>query len=220
MRDGHGVPSYIVLITYRGGSCQKSERQERAVLPELLQKTCLFYLLYLIDIDLANQQREGRCPHCGGPLHQANYQRQGWGAPKGIPDEYLIRQSLCCGREGCRKRTLPPSCIYLGQRVYWAGIILVVMALRQRKPDGCSARQLMEQFGISRKTLLRWMTYFQDVFPSSPQWQRLRGRVSSTVSNSELPSALLFYFLQQSESPEQGFIACLHFLAKGLSDFL
>jgi hypothetical protein len=190
------------------------------MLPELVSKANLFYLLYLIDIELANQQRKGRCPHCGGPLHQANYQRQGWGVPKGTPEEYLIRRSFCCGREGCRRRTMPPSCIYLGRHVYWTGIIVVVMALRQRRPDGWSARQLMDRFGISRKTLLRWMAYFRDIFPSSPQWQRLRGRVSSQVSNSELPGALLAYFLQQFTSPEQGFVECLHFLAKGSATFL
>jgi hypothetical protein len=189
------------------------------ILPELIQKANLFYLLHLIDIELAKQQQEGGCPYCGGPLHKANYQRQAWGAPGGI-SEYLIRMSLCCGWEGCRRRTLPPSCIYMGRRFYWAGIILVVMALRQRRADGWSARQIMERFRISRKTLLRWTAYFRDVFSSSAQWQRLRGRISSTVRDSELPGGLLYYFLQQSKSAEKGIIECLRFLAKGSADFL
>jgi hypothetical protein len=187
------------------------------MLPELLQKVSLFHLLHRIDMDLAGQKRQDGCAYCGGPLHQANYQRQAWGAPEGIPGECLIRQSLCCGREGCRRRTLPPSCIYLGRWFYWAGIMVVVMALRQRRPDGWSARQLRQQFGISRKTLIRWMAYFGDVFPSSARWQNLRGRVSSAVRDSELPAALLEYFLQQSESAERGLIECLRFLASGLS---
>jgi hypothetical protein len=210
---------HISCTIHRGDSCPKSKYKAGAMLPELLQKANLFYLLHLIDIELAKQQRQGRCLHCGGPLHQANYQRQGWGAPGGIPDEYLSRQSLCCGWEGCRRRILPPSCIYMGRWVYWAGIILVVMALRQRRPDGWSARQLMERFGISRKTLLRWGAYFRDVFPPSAQWQCLRGRISSTVRDSELPGRLLEYFLQQAESVEKGFIECLHFLARGSADF-
>lgn len=77
----------------------------------------------------------------------------------------------------------------------------------------------MDRFGISLKTLLRWMAYFKDVFPSSAQWQRLRGRISSDVGNGELPGALLDYFLQHSESMEKGLIACLHFLAKGSANF-
>jgi hypothetical protein len=186
------------------------------MLSEILQKISLFHLLHCIDMDLARQKRQEGCPYCGGPLHQANYKRQAWGAPGGVCEEDLIRQSLCCGREGCRRRTLPPSCIYLGRWFYWAGIIMVVMALRQGRPDGWSARQLRQQFGISRKTLIRWMAYFRDVFPESPWWQNLRGRVSAAVSNSELPGELLSYFLQQSESAERGLIECLRFLASGL----
>jgi len=64
------------------------------------------------------------------------------------------------------------------------------------------------------------MTYFKDVFPSSAQWQRLRGRISSDVGNEELPGALLDYFLQHSESMEKGLINCLHFLAKGSATFV
>jgi hypothetical protein len=93
------------------------------------------------------------------------------------------------------------------------------MALRQRRPDGWSARQIMDRFEISQKTLLRWMAYFRDVFPYSTQWQRLRGKISSEVGNGELPGALLDYFLQHCESPEKGLIECLHFLSKGSSDF-
>ena len=78
----------------------------------------------------------------------------------------------------------------------------------------------MEQFKISHKTLLRWMAYFRDVFPSSAQWQRLRGRISSEVGNSDLPGALLDYFLQHYESPEKALIECLHFLTKGSANFL
>jgi hypothetical protein len=186
------------------------------MLPELLQKVSLFHFLHRIDMDLAGQKRQEGCPYCGGPLHQANYQRQAWGAPGGVCEEDLMRQSLCCGREGCRRRTLPPSCIYLGRWFYWGGIMLVVMALRQNVPDGWSARQLRQQFGISRKTLIRWMVYFRDIFPSSARWQNLRGRVSPTVRDSELPAGLVEHFLQQSGPAERGFIECLRFLASGL----
>jgi hypothetical protein len=94
--------------------------------------------------------------------------------------------------------------------------MVVVMALRQGMPDSWSTQQLRQQFGISRKTLMRWMAYFRDVFPSSAWWQNLRGRVSSAVRDSELPAGLLEYFLQQSESAERGLIECLRFLAQGL----
>lgn len=101
----------------------------------------------------------------------------------------------------------------MGRRVYWGCVILVVMTLRQNRPDGFSANKIKRLFEISRKTLIRWAAYFQEEFPLSAQWQRLRGRVSSSVRNSELPGALVKFFLLNSESEEKGIIACLHFLA-------
>jgi hypothetical protein len=101
----------------------------------------------------------------------------------------------------------------MGRRVYWGCVILVAMALRQNRPDGVSASKLELLFGVTRKTLIRWVSYFRDVFPSSVQWQRLRGRVSPSVGDGELPSALVRFFLLNSESPEGGLVACLRFLA-------
>jgi hypothetical protein len=68
-------------------------------------------------------------------------------------------------------------------------------------------------FGISRKTLKRWIEYFRDEFPVSLQWQRLRGRLASTVSNNKLPAQLVHYFLKNFQSPQQALIGCLQFLA-------
>jgi hypothetical protein len=101
----------------------------------------------------------------------------------------------------------------MGRRVYWGCVILVVMTLKQNRPDGSSARKIKEMFGISRKTLKGWVAYFRDEFPNSHQWQRLRGRLSSAVSNNELPAELVNYFLKYFQSPQQAMIGCLKFLA-------
>jgi hypothetical protein len=103
------------------------------MLSELLQKVSLFRLLYQIDLDLANQQRQCGCPYCGGRLDRAGYERKPRGGPPGIPEQYLIRHSLCCSQADCRRRSLPPSCLFMGRRVYWGCVILVVMALRQNR---------------------------------------------------------------------------------------
>ena len=183
------------------------------MLPELVQKASLFSLLHRIDMDLAGQHQQSGCPYCGGPLHQANYMRKPRGGPDGIPEECHLRLSLCCGREGCRRRSLPPSVRFMGQRVYWGCVILVVMTLRQSRPDGVSANKLKKLFGVSRLTIMRWIAYFREVFPFSARWQRLRGRVSASVRDSDLPGALVKFFLLTSESPDKGLTACLHFLA-------
>ncbi len=185
------------------------------MLPELLEKSSLFSLLYRIDSDLANQCREEGCPFCNGLLHQSNYERKPRGGPDDLLEEHLIRRSLCCGREGCRRRTLPPSCLFMGRRVYWGVVILVVMTVRQNRPEGASTIRLMEMLGISRKTLFRWIAYFRDEFPVSAPWQRLRGRVNSSVSNRDLPGDLLDYFIQHADSEEVGLVQCLEFLASG-----
>lgn len=183
------------------------------MLSELVEKVSLFHILHCIDTDLCKQLRQKGCPYCGGPLHQSNYERKPRGGPQNIPDEYLIRQSLCCGRPECRRRTLPPSCLFMGRRVYWGCVILVVITLKQNRPQSASARRIQEMFGISRKTLKRWIEYFRDEFPESLQWQRLRGRLASTVSNNKLPAALVHYFLKNFQSPQQALIGCLQFLA-------
>ena len=183
------------------------------MLPELIQKASLFSLLHRIDKDLARQHQHGGCPYCGGPLHQANYMRKPRGGPDDIAEECHLRLSLCCGREGCRRRSLPPSARFMGRRVYWGCVILIAMTLRQNRPEGASANKLIRLLGVSRKTLIRWAIYFREVFPYSGRWQRLRGRVSSSVRDSDLPGALLRFFLLNSESAGNGLIACLQFLA-------
>jgi hypothetical protein len=101
----------------------------------------------------------------------------------------------------------------MGRRVYWGCVILVVMTLRQGRPDGMSANKLKKLYGVTRLTIKRWIAYFREVFPFTARWQRLRGRVSPSVRDSDLPGALLSFFLHNSESPEKGLIACLYSLA-------
>jgi hypothetical protein len=183
------------------------------MLPELLQRISLFQLLYRIDLDLAASHRQKGCPHCSGPLHQANYLRKPRGGHPQIPEEYCVRLSLCCGREGCRHRSPPPSCMFMGRKVYWRCVILVVAALRQRRPDGISAGRLSRMFSIPRKTLMRWFDYFREYFPVSAAWQRVRGRMGVQVIDSELPGSLLDYFIEQSSDTLSGFVGCVRFLA-------
>ncbi len=187
------------------------------MISELLQKSSLFSLLHRIDIDLSNERRLKGCPFCNGPLYQANYERKPRGGPEDLPDEYCLRQSLCCGCDGCRRRCLPPSCLFMGRRVYFCAIIVVVMALRQNRPGGASTDELKDMFGISKKTLLRWITYFREEFPLSTTWQQLRGRIHSSVNNNGLPGNLLSHFIRNADSTEEGLVACLRFLASDFS---
>jgi hypothetical protein len=185
-------------------------------LPELSQKVILLALLARIDVESAAACRERRCTNCGGPLHDAHYERKPRGVQEDLPPEHMgfvTRWGLCCGH--CRKRTLPPSALFLGRKVYWGQVVLVVMALRQRRPGSYSARKLRAMFGVSWRTVLRWMDYFREVFPLSEQWRRLRGSVSPVVRDDDLPAGLLDFFLNQCRSAQDGLVACLRFLACG-----
>ncbi len=187
------------------------------MISELLLKSSLFSLLHKIDVDLAKHCRLKGCPYCDGPLHQANYERKPRGGPENLPDDCSVRQSLCCSREGCRRRCLPESCLFMGRRVYFGAVVLVVMALRQNRPGGASSAELENMFGISKKTLIRWITYFREEFPLSTKWQQLRGRVHSSVSNRGLPGNLLTYFIHNRDSSGEGLVDCLRFLASDVS---
>jgi hypothetical protein len=103
----------------------------------------------------------------------------------------------------------------MGRRVYWRSVVLVVMALRQGRPDGASAGQLVRMFEISRKTLVRWFEYFRDAFAQSQEWQRARGRLSSSVINERLPGSLVDYCIESSRDALSGLVACCRLLAGG-----
>lgn len=177
----------------------------------------LVQLLFRIDQDLADQRQTARCPHCDGPLHHGNYQRKPRGLLDRLPDEYFVRQSFCCGNPECRRRCLPSSVLFMGRRVYWRGVILMAMALRQRKPQSASKTRLMELFDVSRQTINRWVCYFLEIFPKSEQWQRLRGMVGAQVSNHDLPGSLFDFFENRHSASEEAFLRCLRFLASDFS---
>jgi hypothetical protein len=183
------------------------------MISKLLSDANLFYLLYLIDLDLAEQCRHLRCPHCGSVLHFARYTRKPRGGPDNLPDEYMIRHSLCCSAEDCRRRVLPASCLFMERRVYFRCVIIVVMALHQQRPKGASIYRLQRMFAIGHKTICRWIVYFRKVFPSSATWKFLRGRVDPKLEEEKLPGSLLSVFLQHSVNAQQSLIACLKFFA-------
>lgn len=185
------------------------------MISELLQSVSFFRVLHCIDQDLAEACRQAGCPFCQGPLHRAAYLRKPRGGPQEIPEEYQVRLSLCCGRQDCRRRVLPPSCLFLGRKVYWSAVIVVALSLRQQRLGGYSINRLQRMFSISRNTLIRWRHYFSAEFPSSTTWQRLRGRVIASVRDQGLPGSLVEHFLDHHNSRGEALVGCLRFLALG-----
>lgn len=175
----------------------------------LIHKEKLYELLLRIDHDLYEQARAGGCPHCGGPLHAAHYPRKPRGGPKSLPEGYDRRLSLCCGRDGCRRRLTPPSVRFLGRRVY-LGVVMVLAWVDRDVPAARVIERLRRLLGVSRRTAARWHRWWTEDFVRTPLWRIERARVMPPVQEAALPGSLLRRFIGE---PMQQLVAMLRWLS-------
>jgi len=160
----------------------------------ILQDARLYALLHRLDLDLAQATRASGCPHCGDVLHSARYRRKPRGGPPELDTEHDWRQSFCCAREGCRRREMPPSVRFLGRRVYFGAVVVLVCALR----DGLSPRRVQELralLGVDRRTLRRWRAWWREGFPKTGFWRTARAGFVPAVDAAALPGSLLERFV-------------------------
>lgn len=153
----------------------------------LLTDPRLYVALQRFDDDLADAAQQGGCG-CGGRLDRADYPRKPRGGPATLGAEYGRRRSFCCHRDGCRKRTTPVSVRFLGRVVYLAAVFVLVSAMRH----GVSAARvalLTEWFGVSRRTLERWRTWWRQTFVASEVWKRVCGRLIPAPDTQTLPAS-------------------------------
>jgi hypothetical protein len=161
-----------------------------------LPRTARFWLvLFAIDRDLAETVRKEGCS-CGGRLHYANYLRKPRGTSVQIPMSQRLRLSFCCDRDGCRKRTPPPSVRFLGRKVYLGAIVILISALRQG-PTPRRVRELSQRFGADPQTIARWQLFWREHFPQTPFWKIARSRIVSAVEIVSLPYSLVDAFLSR-----------------------
>jgi hypothetical protein len=180
---------------------------------DLIDRVSLFRSLRRIDEQLAERTRAGGCPvaGCGGPLHRAAFWRKPRGEQVDIPEEYRERLGLCCG--WCRRRVLPPSCLFFGRRVYW-GCVVVLVTAAVRGPKRRTIAQLCRQFDVSRRTIRRWVDYFATAFCWTDLWRRLRGRLGVQVRDDALPQSLVEVFICSSDDREAALVRCFRALAQ------
>jgi len=178
----------------------------------LLQQVIFWTGLLSLDQELAEEVRLGGCS-CGGVLHRADFPRKPRGGPPDLPPEYGYRISLCCNREGCRKRVTPPSVRFLGRKVYLHAVIILVAALRQGATPR-RVRLLAELLEIDRRTIARWQVFWQEQFPQTAFWKVARGFLLPLVDAATLPLELLRRFLHGHDSdPTPGWKKLLGFLS-------
>lgn len=158
------------------------------------------------DLRIALLAQAAGCPFCPGRLDRADYPRKprgGEGILDGDPDR---RISLCCAREGCRRRVTPPSLVFLGRRVY-LGIVVLRACLRAVIETGTRKEP------PPNRTVNRWRTWFQTIFPQTAFFKEARGRIMPPIEDTAtLPGALVERF-ESGRTMEKALAATLRFLA-------
>lgn len=168
----------------------KQKDREKAYQSYLTDKSVSAFL-EKCDSDLAESFRQGGCLHCSGVLHRADYKRKPRGGPEADTNDPAVvyRDSFCCDKEGCRKRHTPPSVRFLGRRVYWGIVVILVSAMRHGLKDE-QVGALRESLGIDRRTLERWRTWWLGAFVNSPFWKMARARFMPSLCERTLPASL------------------------------
>ena len=161
---------------------------------QLPRGTAFWSFLLSIDKDLAETTRQRQCS-CGGRLHHANYPRKPRGCPDSLPDEYHVRLSFCCERDGCRKRATPPSVRFLGRKVYLGAVVILITAM-QHGATARRVRELSQIFGADRSTIARWRVFWKEHFPQTIFWRVARARLVPVYEIVAYPGSLLDAFVR------------------------
>ena len=165
-------------------------------MPEPSGRSQAIPFLEKVDADLIEAERVKGCRHCSGKLHRADYRRK----PRGMkfwpkdPKE-TKRFSLCCEREGCRRRQTPPSVRFLGRRVYGGVVAVLIPALAHGlKPERVARIREALDLKIDRRTLERWRQWWLGLFVQSTFWKEARARFVPPLCQKTLPLSLCLSF--------------------------
>jgi hypothetical protein len=147
-----------------------------------------FVLLEQADERTVQRAVAEGCAVCGGPLHHADFERKprgAWIAPEG--EQVVRRFSLCCGREGCRKRLTPPSLRFLGRRVY-LGVVVIVASIAAQALG--AAQALRQKTGVPARTARRWLQWWGGTFIDTEVFVAIRARLVG-VDEGKLPASIV-----------------------------
>lgn len=181
---------------------------------KILHDRSVYEFLEAVDADLAEEVRAGVCEHCGGRLHRADFDRKPRGGPREVMDRWGRRESFCCEKEGCRKRSTPPSVRFLGRKVY-VGVVVVLVAAMMHGPNARRQASLHEALGIDGRTLKRWRQWWLSAFVRKPFWKARRGRFMPVLDEAAMPFCLVDRF---AATCGEGLIRLMEFLSPSTTD--
>ncbi len=181
------------------------------MLPSLTIGDKVFRWLVDLDEGICARVAAAGCGSCGGPLHRGDYPRKPRGGILAVVGEaFSTRLSLCCGRQGCRRRATPPSVRFLGRRVY-LGVAVVIASIVSRAAQ--TAREVRRATGIPSRTVSRWRAWWQTDFVESQLFQEQRGRFLPPLEIAALPSSLVERFVDAGRDVASALVRTLGFLA-------
>jgi hypothetical protein len=118
----------------------------------------------------------------------------------GVGGGYGWRWSFCCALDGCRRRVTPPSVRFLGRKIF-VGAVVVVLGVVKGCATAMRLASLRRSVGVSRRTLKRWMRWWQTDFVGSRFWTVARGLCRPPAPEAAaLPAGLLDCFEGDGET--------------------
>lgn len=176
--------------------------------PTLVRDARFHGFQVMVDRAILAEARKGVCLVCGEVLHASHYERKPRGGPPDLGEEHDLRFSLCCANRECRKRHTPPSLRFLGRKVYFSTVVVLISAMRHGATPA-RMRKLREHLGVSRRTVERWRKWWRETFAQSAFWRAARAAFMPPVESGRLPISLLERF---DGDDEVRLVALLRFL--------
>lgn len=145
--------------------------------------------LTAVDEAIVKRVASEPCRDCGGRLYRGDYPRKPRGGVMPIEAEGFERRfSLCCGREGCRRRTTPPSVRFLGRRVYIGAVVVMASAVMLAT---MVVNAVVAKTGIPARTTRRWLRWWRGPFTTSAPFVDLSARLVPSPDRLQLPVSVL-----------------------------
>jgi hypothetical protein len=145
--------------------------------------------LRAIDEAIVERAAQEPCRDCGGPLYRGDHPRKPRGGLLARAAEAFDRRfSLCCGREGCRRRAMPPSVRFLGRRVYVGAVVIVASAVALTT---MATIAVVRATGVPARTTRRWLRWWRGPFTTSAPFVELSARLVPAPERQRLPLSLL-----------------------------